>query len=660
MADVKVILDFITPDGQEITWSVLVDDPPEPPAPGLRSRLLGLDSGERDVVQRRLVRDPRRPEQGERRLDAEIAAGLRLARRYPGDDYPAILPRLIGYRVDTEEPYVLWQAVTGHSVRTVANSLDNDDIDRMLRDLLRALVQLRAAGVVLRSIGPRTVLWRDGRVAIGTLAGAVLSGTPRTRLGTAPSAPPEQVNGVGVADSRDDLWSVVVLLGDVLDHDNKSLTERLGARYAALLGDALKPRAAQRPDAATLLEAVHGSPPPMPSPTAADESLSAGKRRFDEVYKRRGTSPVPVREAAPVRQERRRRWWRGRSANRPAPNRRRDCYLCLDPVEWAERDLYAWAEGAYRPLDARTLGSGRRREDLLRQAFRRCPNPSGGSPTHYLPAAYLLGGPPINIGLIGGSGAGKTHLLAGIMREVEADALGQFGIMTSAIDIAWHDEFRRTRVHPLYHHGQTLEYTRRTDEVDFADGLVLSNGTRQRPLMFFDVAGEMLAPEQQRSRAMRFLAVMDALIFVADPARAEPDVTFEAVLDRLTHRRGPDGLLDVPSAVVVSKSDLFRFAEPVDRWIGRDDLEQRWREPRLVATESRDAYAFLHSRDRHAQLAPLQRCRRTTLHFASATGARDTDGRFPHGARPQRCAQPLVSLLDMLGALPAPDEGGAA
>lgn len=654
----EVALDFLTPDRQQVAWSALTGPAaPDPRGPGIHARELILAAGQQRIVQRSVCRGTGTGDD-ERRLDAEIAAGLRLARRYPGGGYPHTLPRLIGYRVDVERPYVLWQPVDGAEIRDVVDGLDNDDLDRMLSDLLATLVRLSAAGVVLRSMDPRTVLWTGDHVMIRDLSHAVLTGTPRTPLGRPPFASQEQLRGTGPADARDDVWSLVVLLGALFDPDSDALKERLGPRYSALLGDALQPRAAQRPTAAELLKQLgRGAPAPAPR-TAEAERLAAGRRRFDEVFQRRGQSPTPPREPAHVPERRRRRWWRAQPAARhAAPVTRRDCYLCLDPVEWAEQDLYAWTDDGYHPLD---LGSGRRREDRLRQAFRRCPNPSGDAPPHYLPAAYLLGGPPINVGLVGDSGVGKTHLLAGIMREIESDVLARFGIMTSAVDIAWHDQFRRTRVHPLYEHSRTLEYTRRTDEVDFADGLVLSHGIHQRPLMFFDIAGEMLSPEHQRTRATQFLAVVDALIFVADPARAEPDVTFEAVLDRLSHRRGADGLLDVPSAVVVAKSDLLRFEEPADRWIGRADLEQRWADPRQVTAESRDAYAFLHSRDRIPQLAPLNRCRRATLHFASATGARDTDGVFPFGARSHRCAQPLVSLLDMLGALPPPPDGGGA
>ncbi|WP_030440435.1 TRAFAC clade GTPase domain-containing protein [Actinoplanes subtropicus] len=657
----EVALDFITPDRQRVTWSATTEPAgPGPGGPGLHVRELTLRAGQQRVLQRRLRREPAAgPGDDERQLDAEIAAGLRLARRYPGGAYPHTLPRLLGYRVDVERPYALWQPVHGPKIQDVVDGLDNDALDRMLVDLLSTLVQLGAAGVVLRTIGPRTVAWTGEHVMIRDLRHAVLAGTPRTPLGSPPFASQEQLRGTGRADARDDVWSAVVLLGSLLDPDNDSLRERLGARYSALLGDALEPRAALRPTAAELLRQLGHEPPAPAARTAELERLAAGRRRFDEVFRQRGQSPTPAREPAHVPERRRRRWWRARPpARRTGPARGRDCYLCLDPVEWAEQDLYTWAGDGYRPIDPGSLGSGRRRDDRLQQAFRRCPNPSGDAPPHYLPAAYLLGGAPINVGLIGDSGVGKTHLLAGIMREIESNVLNDFGIITNAVDIAWHDQFRRTRVHPLYQNGRTLEYTRRTDEVDFADGLVLSHGPHRRPLMFFDIAGEMLAPEHQRTRATQFLAVVDALIFVADPARAEPDVTFEAVLDRLSHRRGADGLLDLPSVVVVTKSDLLRFEEPVDRWIGRSDLEQRWRDPRLVTAESRDAYAFLHARDRLPQLAPLHRCRRATLHFASATGASDADGVFPFGARPHRCAQPLVSLLDMLGALPAPPEGG--
>jgi hypothetical protein len=322
-------------------------------------------------------------------------------------------------------------------------------------------------------------------------------------------------------------------------------------------------------------------------------------------------------------------------------------------VQWTGTDLTSWTGGKYEKLDLSAIAGADKRDDRLRHAFQRCPNPSNDSREHFLPAAYLRSGRPINIAVVGRSGAGKSHLLAGIMRDIENEGLTPFDVQTGAIDIAWHDEFRWQHVVRLYDDRRALEHTRPVAEVDFTDGLLLTTATGRRPLMFFDVAGEMLLPQQQRTRAAQFLSAVDALLFVADPEPDTIDPTFGAVLDRLDSRRGPDNKLDLPAAIVLTKSDLARFDEPVDRWIGSRAGSQAPLDWGRVVDESRDAYAYLHRRGRGGLLAPFARIRDCTLHFASATGGRDVGGEFPRGARPQRCLEPLLALLYLLGALPA-------
>ncbi|GGN49408.1 hypothetical protein FHR83_008782 [Actinoplanes campanulatus] len=630
-------LDFLTPGGDEVRWTVRPDRQAAPrpsQRSGIVERVWLVRGNDQPLIQRRL--DPRA---NPHRLDTEIAAGLRLARRYPDNGYPAVLPRMLGYRADIDEPYVLWQPPPATEVGQVAARLGNDAIDRVLCDLLTALAHLAAAGIVHRGVNDARVRWTGEGAMIAGLPVAAFAGDTRTGFGREPWASAEQARGIGRADPRDDVWSAAVLLGVLLGLDGDSYRERLGPRYAVLLGDALAPRAAQRPTAAELLRTLS-----WPVPAVETSPLDSGREQYERIRASRAEAAAPA--ARPPQRRRRWFWSIGRGSAGPAT---RDCYLCLDPVSWAETDLFVWTDKGYKALDLGTAGPQHRREYRLRQAFRRCPNRTGEIGPHYLPAAYLRSGSPINIGLIGDTAAGKTHLLAGIMQEIESGVLGDFGIMTSAVDIAWHDDFRQSRMNRLYRDGEVLEHTRPVDTVDFADGLILGTGSRERPMMFFDIAGEMLQPGRRQSRATQFLAAADALIFVADPVRSDPDTTFEAVIDRLAHRRGPDGLLDIPSVVVVTKSDLLRFEEPVDRWIRARRADG--------PAESRDVYAYLHQRGRTAQLAPMHRIRRCTLHFASATGGRDRGGRYPHGARPQRCAEPLISLLAMLGALPARRDG---
>jgi len=79
-----------------------------------------------------------------------------------------------------------------------------------------------------------------------------------------------------------------------------------------------------------------------------------------------------------------------------------------------------------------------------------------------------------------------------------------------------------------------------------------------------------------------------------------------------------------------------------------------------IRAESRDAFALLHEHGAGSWLQPYYRCRKCTLHFASATGGEVVDSRYPRGARPSRVLEPLIALFAMTGVIGGPgmDEVG--
>lgn len=189
-------------------------------------------------------------------------------------------------------------------------------------------------------------------------------------------------------------------------------------------------------------------------------------------------------------------------------------------------------------------------------------------------------------------------------------------------------------------------------------------------MAFFDLAGEDL----RRTDALtRFMVGVDALIFVVDPLRALPmpyldplrgdlgytrggDPAFQTVLDRLPRAgravsRGGGGGGDQQE-----RSGAVRTARgPL---AGRTSPERRMAE--RFMEESRDAYSFLRHHTGQAWVGPFDSVLRCTLHFASATGSHDHEGRFPHGTRPLRVLEPLISVLAMCGLLDDGTEDGPA
>ena len=323
------------------------------------------------------------------------------------------------------------------------------------------------------------------------------------------------------------------------------------------------------------------------------------------------------------------------------------CPICLHEFAWSEDDLYERTPaGLYRPLELGNVSEARR-TDLLRAAHVRCPAPvADPSLEHHLPYTYVRHGRPLVIGLVGGPETGKTHLLAAMIGAIEQGGLRPYGLTADAVDIERHAEYVDRYVRPLLVERRALARTQEGETAELADALLINDGEHTTAVAFFDIAGELLRGIAHE--ATRFVPAVGALLFVVDaatkPARMG-DESFRAVLDRLPKS---GGRLDIPAAIVVTKSDGVRFQPPVDTWLygAAERLD-----PRAVLEESRDVYAFLRRRGAQAWLSPYDKCRHCTLHFVSATGGAATDGRFPRGVRPRRVLEPLVSLFAMTGVL---------
>ncbi|MBV2355271.1 hypothetical protein KUM39_12965 [Streptomyces sp. J2-1] len=360
--------------------------------------------------------------------------------------------------------------------------------------------------------------------------------------------------------------------------------------------------------------------------------------------------------------------------NTPVPGTAQEilCPYCLEVISYDEQQLFVRNDKELFEelrLDRRT--SPLTLADTLHSAYQRCGN-SGGGQAHYIPVPYLTNGSPLTVAMVGDSATGKTHLLTQMIAEIADGGLKRYGVQMQSVNPRDHQTFMTERVERL-RSGTMLEHTRSAGEfAPFVDALLLTRaGGVTRPVAFFDLAGEDL----RRTDALtRFMVGVDALIFVVDPLRALPmpyldalrgqlghtrggDPAFQTVLDRLP--RGGGQYLGVAAAVVVNKSDLVRFEPPVDRWLGEPPPPEREMAERF-RMESQDAYAFLRCHTGQAWVSPFDSVLRCTLHFASATGSHDHEGRFPHGTRPLRVLEPLISVLAMCGLLDDGTEDGPA
>jgi hypothetical protein len=341
---------------------------------------------------------------------------------------------------------------------------------------------------------------------------------------------------------------------------------------------------------------------------------------------------------------------------------RLECPICLRLLDWSAAQLVTLDDlGEARPFARQPGESDAARRNRLATAYRVCP---GDGAQHYLPYDYGDYDERVVVGVVGQSSAGKTHLLAAVIGQLlrQATRLGRLGLQVEPLDLRLHQRYVDQVVEPFLGARRVLDPTR-VAEIEFADALRVTNlRTRRRyAVAFFDVAGETLA---RVDPDVAFVGAVNALLFVVDPesvpylvgpdAAATGDAAFDMVFNRLNQIRNPDRLeyLPIPAATVVAKSDLLRFRSPlVNRWMSREGDDEEL-DLASVEEESADVYAFLAARGAERWLVPAERCADSTLHFASAAGARPQAGQFPARAfRQRRVLKPFLSLLAMKGVL---------
>lgn len=554
-------------------------------------------------------------------LDAEILATHRFAELFPADAYPTELPRLRFYDVDSEDPFVLLTPYRGVPVPEVLAHMTSQDRRLLQTGLLRALHFAGMVGVVHGRIGHDALRWDAATRSVQLV----------------------DFEHAVVGDVRADMWDAGLALWrtEHPEHLGSDAPDLDGGALSTLLaGVFVEP--ASRPTPGELLARLREFPQARAVDLAA--RLHPGVQAFDAEVQRKRDRQTPVRPTP---------WWSRLRLGKPAPGPALvRCPVCLDSYPAPDDGLWRRDEhGKYHELEAGPQDPLKTELDLVNM-YRRCPNPSRDSAEHFLPANYFAHDTPLVVALVGQPTAGKTHLLAAMVREaVERNGLAPYGLTAVPMDLHLHDAYRSCVLEPAGRGQQLPETPERLTGP--ADILLLRNGDRIRPLVLFDVAGEDLQAVGDAELA-RFLVGTSAVIFVhglePTPDR-DGNQALEMSLARLQavadHQR-------LPAAIVATKADRLRYQALVSRWLRHHDGGV---DPRLLHLESRDVYAFLHHRQEHAALAPFSVFDRCTLHFVTASGSDAVDAAYPRGFHPGRVLQPLVAVLAMAGVLDGAEVG---
>jgi hypothetical protein len=284
----------------------------------------------------------------------------------------------------------------------------------------------------------------------------------------------------------------------------------------------------------------------------------------------------------------------------------------------------------------------------------------------------------VTIGLAGVRGAGKTHLIATMIREAcYRQGMARPGFDEFSLEESSAMAYAKGYYDPLFQERQTLPGTERAaaKDVRFRPMVIRARARGHRPfgILIHDVAGEVFANPSERARYADFLIRADGLMFLVDPSGFDvvrdnvmgvsylggsvvaQSTVFNGCFDRIP----PDRKQQVPLAVVLSKSDLAAAA--IQTQIGRPptfaappptstyeewganlkivDLEVRW---------------FLQWAGVFDILEAAAKFPQVSFHAAAPLGFQPDGLELGQAPDPRRVLDPLVTLLSRIAKVRQP------
>ena len=184
-----------------------------------------------------------------KRFDLEARAGARLS-------HPSIVA-IFDAGDENSVPWIAFEYVDGDQLETLlttAGQLPIEKITSVVLDITAALHHAHAGGIIHRDVKPANILI-DKRTRIAKLSDFGVVKAPWVALtqdGTAVGSPgymsPEQLDGTG-ADARSDLFSLGIVLYQMLTGQHPFLRDSIPATIYATLHSKYPPVASLRPDA---------------------------------------------------------------------------------------------------------------------------------------------------------------------------------------------------------------------------------------------------------------------------------------------------------------------------------------------------------------------------------------------------------------------------
>lgn len=342
-----------------------------------------------------------------------------------------------------------------------------------------------------------------------------------------------------------------------------------------------------------------------------------------------------------------------------------------------------WPVVAKAPLAAhrQTYGSA---WSKVRGRRQRLPHPDELAPLEDLPARVCTScNSPLpldvddrellTIAVVGMTGATKTHYLASMVHSAyHGQALADpLGCSEFAPDEPTAQRFQRDYYRALFGGGELLRSTPPpsgdTPRVPLAFRATFPESGRLT-LLFDDIAGEVLTDRARRNRHAAFVRKADGVIFLIDPSwfpavssylqerhgiPPQPPVFDQAALiDAVADEVARSAQLErIPFAIALSKADLlpgalgrklpFGSAPPTNRAAWVEEMNELSDDVEALIADDLSASSLL---------AAAARLPNTTYHAVAPLGFQPTaDGFSPVDLQPQRCLDPLFSVLVRLG-----------